>query len=730
MSTTSAGQAGPSAPTDPADAPRRAPDPASAPAPAPASAPASDQAPAPAGAHRLRTIAVLAALLLWLLAAAVWHLTQGTADVSVADLWRAATGQGGIDQAAAVVTASRLPRLAAGLLVGCALGASGAVLQSVARNPLAAPDTLAVNAGAHLAVTACAVVGATLGALPGVLVAFVGGLVAAGVVVTLSGGAAASPVRLVLAGSAITLGLSSVAQALLVLFPWQTQGLFAWGAGSLGQNGQGTVRAVAPVVLITVLALMALGRRLDLLQLGDDAARSLGLDVARTRLIGVVLAVLLAACAVAVAGPVGFVGLCAPLLVRLVATRVRPLGRHRLLLPASALAGTALVLTADVALRAVFGPMSGVVVPTGVVTSLIGAVALIVLARRARAALEPDTLVTLRAGTRLSRRAPALLLVAVLAVVVAAAVAGVLLGDATVLLGDVGNWLSGRASVRLDIILDSRVPRVAAALLAGACLAVAGALVQTVTRNPLADPGVLGVSHAAGLGAVLVIVLTPRPSTLAVLAGAVAGAAAAAVLVFGTTAGSGGAAGRMVLVGVGTGAGAGALTTLILVRTDPWNQNRAITWLGGSTFGAGPAQLLPMLVALTVAAVALTRTHRDLDLVQMDDTTPRVLGVALDASRRGHLVLAVLATAAATAAVGPISFVGLVAPHAARMLIGRRHRWLLPATAAVGAALVCVADTVGRTVIAPAQLPAGLVTALVGTPYFLWLLWRTRARHA
>jgi iron complex transport system permease protein len=548
------------------------------------------------------------------------------------------------------------------------------------------------------------------------------------VVIGLSGGAAASPVRLVLAGSAITLGLASITQAMLVLFPWETQGLFAWGAGSLGQNGMGAIRAVAPVAALALLGLLLAARRFDLLQLGDDAARSLGVDVARTRLVGVVLAVLLASCAVAVTGPIGFVGLCAALLVRLLATWVKPLTRHVVLIPAAAIAGTALVLTADVGLRAAAGAISGVTVPTGVVTSLIGAVALIVLARRARAALEPDTLVTLRAGSALARRAPAVLLGVAVLVMVVALVAGVLLGDSTVLLGDVQNWLAGRASVRLDIILDSRVPRVLAALLAGACLALAGALVQAVTRNPLADPGVLGVANASGLGAVLVIVLVSGPSFAMVVGGALAGAVIAGILVFGVSAGTGMSAGRMVLVGLGTGAAASALTTLILVRTDPWNQNRAITWLGGSTFGAGTPQLVPMLIVLVIAGAVVARTHRDLDLVQVDEVTPRVLGVDVPRSRTLHVAVAVLLTAAATAAVGPISFVGLVAPHAARMLIGKRHRWLLPTTVALGAALVAISDMVGRTAIAPAQLPAGLVTAVVGTPYFLWLLWRMRAR--
>ncbi|WP_030104266.1 iron ABC transporter permease [Actinoalloteichus caeruleus] len=666
-------------------------------------------------------------LLVWLSVAAAVHLTQGTAALSVADLWAVLTGGESLDTAAAVVTASRVPRLLAAVLVGCALGIAGASMQAVARNPLAAPDTTGVNAGAHLAVTLAAVLGAQLGAVPSIAVAFCGGLAAAAVVMGLSGGGAASPVRLVLAGSAITLGLSSITSAVLLLFPWETQGLFAWGAGSLGQNGVGAVRGVLLFALPVAVALILMARRLDLLQLGDDAARSLGVHVGRTRAVIVVLAVLLATSVVTVTGPIGFVGLCAPLLVRLVASRVPGLRRHRTLLPLAALAGTALVLTADIALRATFGSVSGVTVPTGVVTSVIGAVALILLATRTRSTLEPDTLITMRGGTGFGRRHPGAVLAVAGAVLVGSVVAGVLLGDSTVLLGDLWNWATGRAALILEIVLDSRVPRVLAALLAGACLGLAGALVQTVTRNPLADPGILGVSSAGSLGAVIVIVAAGAPAFVLVLGGSLAGCALAGLLIFALSSRGGINQGRMVLVGIAIWAGTSAVTTLLLVRTDPWNQNKALTWLGGSTFGARPVELLPMVVALLVAAVVVARSHRDLDIVQIDDTTPRVLGVRLDASRVTHVGLAVLLTGAATSTIGPIAFVGLVAPHAARILVGKRHLHQLPLTVLLGAALVVIADVVGRTALAPAQLPAGLTTAVVGTPYFLWLLWRMRA---
>lgn len=179
---------------------------------------------------------------------------------------------------------------------------------------------------------------------------------------------------------------------------------------------------------------------------------------------------------------------------------------------------------------------------------------------------------------------------------------------------------------------------------------------------------------------------------------------------------------RLILVGIGVAAGAGALTSLIIVRSDPWNQAKVITWLGGSTYGAQLDHQVPLAVALTVAS-ALAGAHvRDLDLLQLDEATPRLLGVPVRRSRLMLLGTAVVLTAVATASIGVIAFVGLVGPHAARMLVGRCHHRMLPIAGLLGATLVIIADTLGRTLLAPNQLPAGMVTALLGAPYFVWLM--------
>ena len=676
---------------------------------------------------RLALLLFLGGLLACLAALATIHLTQGTAAGGPGEVWRVLTGQGN-DQQAAVVMLSRLPRLFAAILVGVALGVAGAVLQGVARNPLASPDTLAVEAGAFLALTAVAAFTLDVPVLASGGVAFIGGLAAAGLVLGLSGGGAASTIRLVLAGSVIALGLGSLTSALMIFFTQETRGLYAWGAGSLGQRDLEGIATMAPVVAIGVAAALLLARDLDVLELGDDTARSLGLAVGRTRVTLVLLAVLLSAAAVTVAGPIGFIGLCAPALVRLASTWIPALAQARWRIPASALLAVVILLAADVALRTAFGALAGVEVPTGVVTTIVGALVLVILAQRVRTPTDLAAHEHARTRAPRGRRHLWPVLVGLGVALVAATMLALLAGDSMLLLGDVANHARGLASDRISFILDARIPRVVAAGLAGAALALAGTIVQGVTRNPLADPGILGVASGAGLGAILVLTFVPDASFPQMLASAGTLALLAAALVLGLSARHAVDQTRLVLVGIGVAAAAGALTALVIVRSDPWNQAKAITWLGGSTYGAQLGNQLPLAVTLLAAIAVLILLTRDLDVLQLDETTPRLLGIQVGRTRLLLLVTAVLLTATATASIGVIAFVGLVAPHAARLVVGRAHHRLLPTATLMGAILVIVADTIGRTALAPNQLPAGMVTALIGAPYFIWLMHRARVR--
>jgi len=676
------------------------------------------------GSARGRTVAVFVVATAVVLLLAAVDLTLGTSRVGLGDLLGLLTGSGD-DETLAVLVASRAPRVLAGLLVGVALGMSGSALQSVARNPLASPDTLAVNAGAYFTVVLAAVTGFTLPFAVSGALAFVGGLAAAALVLAIARGGAEGPTRLVLAGSATMLALSSLTILLMILFAQETQGMFAWGEGSIVQSGTTKVVQAAPVVLAAAIALVMWARRLDVLALGDDTASVLGLDVRRTRVVTVLLAVLLAALAVTVAGPIGFVGLSAPVIARLVAGRVPGMAHHRLLLPFAALTGCIVVLAADVLLRLAVPGVAGVAVPTGVVTTLFGAAIMVWLARRLRDSGPARS--TAAVGAHPASRRRVAVVVGVLVVAVAAAlVAGFLLGDRLLLMGDVANWFAGLSGRQVSFVLDQRTPRVLAALLAGAALGLAGTTVQAVARNPLADPGLLGITGGAGVGAVLAIVLFPGTTIWVVSAAACLGALATFALVYGLANRRGLSSDRLVLVGIGVSAVATSLITLIVVLTSPYNTTMALTWLSGSTYGRTAAQVWPVAIALVVLTPLVLRWRRDLDVLAVDDDVARVLGVPLERTRLGVLVVTALLTAVAVSAIGVVGFVGLMAPHLARSLVGSSHTRVIPVAALLGALLVSVADTLGRTVIAPAQIPAGLLTALIGAPYFISLLWRTR----
>jgi len=677
------------------------------------------------GPRRLGPTAVAFVVAVALLGAlSAWHLTQGTSGrVGAGEVLRALLERAGPDWD--IVVGSRWPRLAAGLLVGAALGAAGAAFQSIARNPLASPDLLGVSGGALAAVTVVAAIGASPPVLGSAGIAFVGGLAAAALVLAVASGAERSPTRLVLAGAAVDLLLTSVTLTLFLLFEMQTGGLLSWSNGSLLQLNLSSTAPLTPVVLACIAALVVLGGRLDLLALGDDPAASLGVNVARTRAIVTLLAVLLTAAAVTVTGPVRFVGLAAPVIVRLVGHRVPELSRNRTVIGLSAVVGAILVIGSDALLRAVVGAADSIEIPVGVVTAMGGSVVLVAVARRIRGGGTTGVAGAAAIGVRSRRRALATAAVVGLAVVAAAA-AGLLLGDRNVLFGDVANWLRGDAGMAVRRALDERTPRVAAALLGGLALAASGHTIQRVGRNPLAEPGTVAVTAGAGLAAVFASVGVEGASTLRIGVAAIAGGVAAFTLVFAASWRRGIDADRLVLIGIGTSAGLSALTGALLVRADSWDVQGALTWLAGSTYGRTWSHLVAPAIAVAVGLPVLLALRRQTDLLAVDDDLPRSVGIRLEPARFVLLAVAVVLAATSVSAVGAVAFVGLVAPHAARLLVGGATRRALPVACLLGALLTSVADTVGRTAIAPSQIPAGLLVAAVGTPYFVHLLWRTR----
>ncbi|SDT15602.1 iron ABC transporter permease [Actinoplanes derwentensis] len=674
--------------------------------------------------------AVLGTLLALVTVVGLWHVTQGTSGVGFTDLLRYLLGAredvGGVP-ITDVLTGSRLPRMLAGVAVGVALGAGGALLQSVTRNALAAPDTLAVTAGSYLALCVVAAFGLAVPLWASGAVAFAGGLLAAGLVLGLVGAASGiGTTRLILAGSAVAMAFDAMSAMLLILFKESTTGLYAWGSGSLAQLNLDAATRAAPVIVVVLGLALLLSRRLDVLGLGDDTASSLGVPIRSTRLIAILCAVLLTSISVTLAGPIAFVGLAAPVAVRLAANRIGVLSRHSLLIPACGLAGALLVLLADAVLRAVLGAQAAASIPTGIPTALLGAVVIVILALRLRdvGAIREAP----RAHVALRSRRRFLLVGAVSAVLLGVVVvAGLLSGSLWLRTGDIVLWLQGTAPDLIARALDDRAPRVAAAVVAGAALALAGTVVQGTVRNPLAEPGVLGITAGAGLGAVIVVTSGVSGGRPILIVTAVAMGLGTFALIALLAWRGGLLPDRFLLIGIGCGYALSNISTFLLLRADPWDTPRILTWLSGTTYGRTFADVLPVVVILLLATPVVLGMRRRLDLLAIDEDTPRIFGVRRESTRFTLLTIAAIAAAVSVIAVGVVGFVGLVAPHIARGLVGVRHGRIIPVAMLLGALLVATADTLGRTVIAPSQIPAGLMMALIGAPYFVWLLRRSRA---
>ncbi|WP_093613695.1 FecCD family ABC transporter permease [Streptomyces indicus] len=341
----------------------------------------------------------------------------------------------------------------------------------------------------------------------------------------------------------------------------------------------------------------------------------------------------------------------------------------------------------------------------------------------------------LRNGAGPAGRGSAVVVAVLAGALVVAVVAGLALGPVRIAPGEVVRILTGGAEPGplRTIVLDVRLPRVLLGAVIGAGLAVIGTVLQALVRNPLADPFLLGVSSGASAGAVLVIVLGIGGGvamTVTVPAAAFAGAMASLALVYVLARGRSGAmtGARLVLAGVAVAYILSALTSLLLVTSADANHIQEVLYwtLGG--LGSARWHMLALPAAtLLIGTLVLVTLARPLDLLLAGEEGATVLGLDTGRFRAAVFVLTSLLTGAAVAYSGAIGFVGLMVPHAARMVVGAGHRRLLPVAALGGALFLVVADLAARTVAAPQDIPVGVLTALTGGPFFLWLLHRGRS---
>jgi iron complex transport system permease protein len=605
-----------------------------------------------------------------------------------------------------VLLYATLPRLVMAFLAGAALAASGAILQQVLRNPLASPTTLGIDAGARLALTVTTLFVPSLIGFGRDLVALAGSAFTTLLVFFLVRRRDFSALAIVLAGLVIGL-YCGAASALLVLVKDRIlASLFIWGSGSLSQQSWDPSLALVSRLAIMALPVLLLIRPLSLLDLDDESVRALGLPVTRLRVAAVAVAAALSAFVTSAVGVIGFIGLVAPAIAGLSGAR-----RFAERLWWSTALGGCLLLLTDATLQVVVGAAAEFV-PTGAVTAVLGSPLLLLLLPRLKAVARPPAAPS-------ARIAPSM---PVAPLMVIGIVVTCLLGAIAVSAGrgPSGEWQISSIA-ELDHLIAWRLPRMVAAAAAGALLGAAGLVLQRVTGNEMASPEVLGVSAGAILAVTVALFLFgPLDVISRDIAGIAGGLGVLGVLVM---------LGRrtsfspekVLLGGIALSALIDAVVGVLSATGDP----RAfilLGWMSGATGGTTVgAALAAGVIAAVLVAVSVVPA-RWLAILPLGDSPSRALGVSPARARFLLLLLAAVLTAAATPIIGPLTFVGLMAPHIVQSAGVRRPIPSLLGAASAGAGVMVVADWVARTAAYPVQLPTGLVAAMVGTPFLMVLL--------
>lgn len=624
--------------------------------------------------------------------------------------WPATTpADGTLDRV--ILLYSTLPRAAVAVLAGAVLGLSGLLLQRVLRNPLAEPSTLGISSGAQLAMTAASVYAPFLMERSQGTIAFAGGTAAVLLVLSLTWRRGLEPVSVVLAGMMVALTASAISAALILANGDYLFSLFIWGGGSLVQQDWGPAIALSIRVAVGAGAALLLLRPLTILGLDDASARSLGIARHTSRFLVIALAVWMATTVVAEVGVIGFVGLAAPALATL--SGARSLGQKLLAAP---LIGAILLWLTDGLVQLAAGA-GGERIPTGAGTALLGGPVLLWLLSRLRL-LEWPNLST--SGTS-PRKAGRFIILLLLLLTLVAAVVALVVGR-----GPVG-WSIASGDMLADLAAW-RAPRIGVAAAAGAMLAAAGVVIQRITGNPLASPEVLGVGTGAGAGltAVLMISATAVPGWQ--LAGSVFGSLTVLIAMLAIAARAKFGSERLLLAGIAMS----ALCSAVITATIAMGNSQSyvlLRWLSGSTSQAAGVDAWLTLACLMLLTLPLFLAARWLDILPLGEDTARGLGLPVAGGRLTLIVLAAILTALAAMFVGPLSFVGLIAPHLARLIGFTRARLHLAGAILVGALLMIVSDWLSRMVAFPYELPVGLFASLLGGPYLVHLLAKGIPRH-
>ncbi|HDL1372572.1 TPA: Fe(3+)-hydroxamate ABC transporter permease FhuB [Mannheimia haemolytica] len=604
-----------------------------------------------------------------------------------------------INQAA--VKAALLPEMTTSFLAGGLLAIASSGLQHIVRNNLASDSTLAVSSGAQLALMIAVIFFPAAELFSSFWIALLGSLAAIVLVLFIAKASKLNPLTLILGGLIVNILFGAIASLLTLFYFDFLFGVMVWGSGSLLQDGWATSIILAITVVVAFFIFVLLSRPLTILSLDDEQARRLGAPVNLLRYLVIFVCAAITALVVSKIGVIGFIGFAGASLAHFAKIR------HLLLrLLIAFLAGGFLLFFTN-NLIGIVSRIYDTLLPVGAFTATLGAPLLIFLVLRQRKAqFEASNTAYFPVKRLNSWKLPILLLCA-----------GVIL---FCLLQIIAPTMNGWAiSIDENLMSSYRLPRSLSAIATGAMLAVSGSLLQILTRNPMASPEVLGVSSGATIAAILSFLLFPTLSSIGFLLFGVLGSLAVLALIMWLSRKLQPSA--LMIAGVAIGALVSGLMAIIQLSGSP-RLTAVISWLSGSTYYANPNTVWILLSVAILLISATLLFIKPLRLISLGETVSLHLGLEVKKVQMIVLLLIALMSAASTLAVGPMSFIGLMTPHLAKNLGAITPEKQIPISALLGAMLMLIADWLGRYLIFPYEIGAGIIASILGGIYFLLLL--------
>lgn len=609
-----------------------------------------------------------------------------------------------------------LPRLVAGILAGGALALAGALFQEASRNLLASPNLLGVSAGTHLFLVIGLIWFPVFSSNHQVLFAFIGGILTA-ICVFFITRKEPEPVRIIFAGVAISLALSALAAILSLFFEQNVGGLFLWGAGDVEQQGWWNIHTTWLWIIAAFLFVMSISRTISIYALGDDHAKALGIRVNLIRWFMIIAGVILTANAVILVGPVSFIGLFIPNILRVLKVKT-----NGFFLVYSSLAGAIILPLADL-IHLMIDHHYLINIPVGVLTAVLGApILLIVLSKLGHLSFSQNEnikLIMLKNKINLTYLIILLIFFCILSFVSS--------GGIYISLKSIVTYDLFHQSLNHFLLINLRLPRICLAILAGGALAVSGLFFQGVIRNVLASPEVLGVSQGSTFLSLFLLLIIPSASWISIQITALLGGLASFLIVIFIAKKMGFRPLQLAMIGISLGALYAALNTSLLAFSG-MRVSETIRWMSGSFYGVNWIFVEHLFWVVLVILPICYFVAPWIDKLALGEEKAKSLGLSLSKAKFILLLLATILTSSVVASVGMLGFIGLMAPHIARMIGYRKTRSLVIISFLIGSILTVSSDFIGTIIFAPNEIPAGLVASVIGAFYLLFLLNKQASR--